>query len=196
VSRPPVLALTGHRGLPPGAPVLIRQQLEELVRLYPSATWLSGGAVGVDQVAAQALLALGQRVEFVLPFPIDIQSARWSTAQRETLRFLVTRAAAVEVLATRYHVTGYHIRNRRLLERADVLVAFTDGRSTGGTASVIREARRREMPVLAPAPAPLRSHLESRFVRNARCPGGRSVLSQAECAHARASRSPHRLLER
>lgn len=148
MKQPPVLALTGHRGLAPGAPALIRQQLEGLVLDYPEATWLSGGAVGVDQIAAQALLDLGERVELVLPFPILIQGARWSEAQRELLDGLAVQAASVEVLGSRYHAAGYHIRNRRLLDRADVLVAFTDGRSTGGTASVIRLAERRGIPII------------------------------------------------
>jgi len=148
VNAPPVLALTGHRGLPPGAPALIRRQLEELVLQYPGSTWLSGGAVGVDQVAALVLLELGQRVEFVLPFPLRLQSARWTSVEREALRALTAQAAAVEILRDGYHVGGYHQRNRRLLERADVLVAFTDGRATGGTASVIRQAERKGVPVI------------------------------------------------
>jgi len=103
--------------------------------------------MGVDQVAAQALLALGQRVEFVLPFPIDIQGARWAPAHRANLQALIARATAVEILRSSYHVAGYHQRNRRLLDRADILVAFFDGRP-GGTASVVREAARRGIPVV------------------------------------------------
>lgn len=148
MNAPPVFALTGHRGLPPGAPSIIRQQLEELVRQYPGATWLSGGAVGVDQVAALVLLELGQRVEFVLPFPLPVQSARWTPAERESLRALAARAAAVEILRNAYNVAGYHQRNRRLLERANILVAFTDGRATGGTASVIRQAEKKGIPII------------------------------------------------
>jgi uncharacterized phage-like protein YoqJ len=145
--KAPVLALTGNRGLAPGAPALIRQQLAELVQLHPGGIWLSGGAIGFDQVAAQVLLQLGQRVELVLPFAIDVQGARWAPAQREALRAIAARAAAVEVLGSRYHVAGYHIRNRRLLDRADILVVFYEGRP-GGTASVVREAKKRRLPII------------------------------------------------
>lgn len=148
MSAPSVIALTGHRGLSPGAPALIRDQLEALAREYRGATWLSGGAVGVDQVAALVLLDLGQRVEFVLPFPLHIQGERWTPVERETLRSLAARAAAVEILRDGYHVGGYHQRNRRLLDRAELLVAFTDGRSTGGTASMIQQAKRKGIPVI------------------------------------------------
>jgi len=63
------------------------------------------------------------------------------------LRAIAARVAPVEILRGGYHVGGYHERNRRVLDRADILVAFTGGRA-GGTASVIRAAERRGIPVV------------------------------------------------
>jgi hypothetical protein len=151
IPTPATIALTGHRELgrlPLGAPALIRRQLEDLARSYPEAVWLSGGAIGTDQLGAELLLDMGQRVELVLPFAIEIQGARWTPAQCENLRALAARAASVEVLCPRYHVAGYHIRNRRLLDRADILVAVWNGSLTGGTASTVLQAKRRSIPVI------------------------------------------------
>jgi len=127
--------------------VIIRQAIRALVALHPAATWLAGGAVGTDQVATDELLAHGARVELVLPFPIAIQSARWTASHRRTLARQIAHAALVEVLRDTYSVAGYHARNRRLVTRADLLVAFFSGVCFGGTAATIRQARRHAVPV-------------------------------------------------
>jgi predicted Rossmann-fold nucleotide-binding protein len=150
---PATLALTGQRSLAPGSPAIIRQAIRALIARYPSATWLAGGAVGADQIATDELLACGARVELVLPFPIAIQGARWTDAQRRTLVDQIARAAAVEVLRDTYSVAGYHERNRRLVTRADLVVAFYSGVGSGGTAATIRQARRQAVPVhVVPVP--------------------------------------------
>lgn len=142
------VAITGHRRLPPGAGIVVRETIAMLVARYPGATWRAGGAIGTDQIATDVLLGLGQIVHLILPFPLEIQAARWTPIQIRQLHDQIARASHVEVLSQRYHVSGYHQRNLRLLERADVLVAFTDGRSAGGTASVIRQAKRGGIPVI------------------------------------------------
>jgi uncharacterized phage-like protein YoqJ len=126
----------------------LRERLVVLVARLPGWTWLSGGAIGIDLLAAHHLIDLGQRVELVTPFPPDVQSTRWSPGQRQSLRDVLARVAAVEVLRTCYHVAGYRERNQRMLERADLLVVVWDGGGAGGTASMVSGARRRGMPVI------------------------------------------------
>ena len=63
------VAVTGHRALPSTAPALIRGSIRQLVDRFPGATWLTGGAVGTDALAADELLRLGQTVELVLLLP-------------------------------------------------------------------------------------------------------------------------------
>lgn len=143
------VAISGHRlpGLSPGGPATIRGAINQLVRRYPGVLWLAGGATGADQIAVGTLLDLGQRVRLILPFHPAIQARLWPVAQRRTLLDHMARAAGVEVVADQYSVGAYHERNRRLVERADLLVAFFNGRA-GGTASTIQQAKRRRLPVL------------------------------------------------
>lgn len=77
------IAITGHRPakLPRWAPPYICRVLQDLVKRYPGATWLTGGAIGVDQITTKRRLGLGQIVELILPFPPEIQAARWSLSQ-------------------------------------------------------------------------------------------------------------------
>jgi hypothetical protein len=145
------LAVTGHRPgrLPASAPTTIRRAVRELVAHYPDAIWVLGGALGADQLAVDELLELDQRVELVLPFVPDVFTARWAPAQRVAFLEQIERVAKpIEIIRTDFHVGGYHERNRRLVERADLLVAFWDSRRrSGGTASTVFEAMRRGVPV-------------------------------------------------
>lgn len=143
------IAVTGHRALPGGAARHIEAALHELADQHPGATWLTGGAVGTDQVATHVLLARGERVELVLPFPPAIQAARWTDRARVTFRDHLERAAAVHVLHRSYCANGYRDRNQRLVDRADLVFAAWNGRFGGsGTAMTVQMADARGVPVI------------------------------------------------
>jgi uncharacterized phage-like protein YoqJ len=150
MGAPATIACTGHRlgRLPPSAPAKIRAAVRCLVGRHPGATWLCGGAIGTDQIAADEVLLLGERLELVLPFPPAIQAARWRPADRWRLLRQVSHAASVEVLRDHYHPGGYRQRNRRLVERADLLMAVWDGRRWGGTAATVLMAQSRGIELL------------------------------------------------
>ena len=146
----PTLAISGHRALDryPRAQTVIRQALHGLVAQYPGALWLAGGAVGADQVAVDELLRLDQHVQLVLPFPPAVMSLFWSASEYYTLVTQLRRVDSFEVVRQTYHVDGYRQRNRRMLTRADLLVAFLDPVVPfGGTVSTVREALHRQVPV-------------------------------------------------
>lgn len=149
-ARARAIAITGHRpaGLGARGPARIRAAIRDLVGHHPGALWLAGGAVGADQIAADELLNLGQRLQLVLPFPVALQAARWAPQAACVLAAQVARAEAVDIVRDTYNVGAYHERNRRLVQRAELLVAFHNGRPFGGTASTIREAHRQHVPVL------------------------------------------------
>jgi uncharacterized phage-like protein YoqJ len=120
----------------------------ELSDQHPGATWLTGGAVGTDQIATRALLERGERVELVLPFPDAIQAARWTGRQHDTLRDHIARVAAVHVVHPRYTATGYRDRNQHMVDHADLLLACWNGRPGSGTAMTVRMAQHRRIPVV------------------------------------------------
>jgi len=144
------IAITGHRAhhLPVRAGHYIRSAIQEAADLYPGATWLTGGATGSDQMATDVLLERGERVELVLPFPAAVQGARWSCDQQAKLRHHLGRVQAVHVLRRVYHPDGYRDRNRELVRRADLLVAFWNGRPGTGTAMTVRMAQHARIPVI------------------------------------------------
>lgn len=144
------LALIGHHSLDsyPRAQTVIRQALHNLVEQYPGALWLASGAVGVEQVAVDQLLKLDQRVHLVLPFAPAVMSLFWSAADYYTLVKQLRRVDSFEVVRQTYHIDGYRQRNRRMLARADLLVAFLDPVVPfGDTITTVREALHRQVPV-------------------------------------------------
>jgi uncharacterized phage-like protein YoqJ len=149
-TRPTTISVTGQRSAHgcPKADSIIRRSIRQLVVLYPNALWLTGGAIGADQIATDELLNLKQRVQLVLPFPVDVQSARWAPTEREVLVNQIARVESVEIVYKVYHNTGYDKRNKRLVSRAKLLVAFWDGIIPYcGTASTVYTAVRYGVPV-------------------------------------------------
>jgi hypothetical protein len=125
----------------------VRGAVRELVGRFPGATWLTGGAIGTDMLVAEELLALGQRVELVLPFAPDVQSAPWTPDQRFRLSEHLERVAGVEIMRGDYHPAGYRERNMRLVERAHLLFAVWRGGVCGGTAFTVRAAMKQGVPI-------------------------------------------------
>lgn len=144
------VAVAGHRprNLPRDAARYIRDAIHEVADQNPRVTWLAGGAIGADQIATDVLLERGERVELVLPFDPEIQSARWSWVQRFVQFRQLLRAARVHVVRDRYDPAAYRDRNRVMVERANLLLAFWNGRPGSGTAMTVRMAEARRVPVI------------------------------------------------
>lgn len=143
------IATTGHRALPHGADRHIRAGVREIAGQHPGAVWLSGGAVGADTIVVDELLEQDKRVELVLPFDPLIQSARWTWDQKWTQMGHLLTVAEVHVLADHYDPAAYNMRNQWMVDRADLLVAFWNGRMRGsGTANTVRMADRAGLPVI------------------------------------------------
>jgi hypothetical protein len=144
------LAIAGHRSLDvyPRAQTVIRQTLLNLGAPDPGARWRASGAVGVEQVAVDQLLELDQRVQLVLPFPPAVMSLFWSATDYYTLVKQLRRVESVEILRQAYHIDGHRLRNQRMLQRANLLVAFLDPVVPfGHTITTVREALHRQVPV-------------------------------------------------
>ncbi len=93
------------------------EEVSAFVRRLPKGTTLvSGGARGVDTAAEEAARSAG--------IPVEVHEAEWDRHGR--------RAGP--------------LRNTRIVQSSDVVVAFWDGRSPG-TADTLRKARLARRPV-------------------------------------------------
>ncbi|MEU1385825.1 MULTISPECIES: hypothetical protein [unclassified Nonomuraea] len=144
------IAVSGHRGLPGEAAVLVDRAIREaLVECLPGLSGLSCLADGADQIFARAVLDLGGVLEVVIPAERyrDGLPGECRAAYDE----LLGRAGQVHRLEFVESTAESHMAaSVRMLDDADVLFAVWDGqpaRGHGGTADVVAEARRREVPV-------------------------------------------------
>lgn len=118
--------------------------------------FLSGGALGMDMYAAEAVLALKRRypwigLELVIPHPG--QENAWPEALAARYRSLVAQADILTYTASRYSPFCMSRRNRYLVQHADLLLAAFDGQP-GGTRSTVLYAERQHVPVIVIDPAP------------------------------------------
>ena len=123
--------------------------------------FISGGAMGMDMFAAEAVLDLQKQypdicLEMVSPF--DGQAEKWSDEYRRRHDLLFSKADIVTVTGHSYTRSAMFNRNRYLVSNADLLLAAYDGQP-GGTAMTIRYAREMGVqvcmikPVINPKPA-------------------------------------------
>lgn len=105
--------------------------------------FISGGALGMDMFAAEAVLKLkAQHPEITLEMvsPFDEQTAKWEPQYQQRHDRLFDQADMVTATGHQYTKSAMFIRNRYLVNNADVLLAAYDGQP-GGTQMTIKYAK-------------------------------------------------------
>ena len=131
------IAFTGHRYL---SLKQVESYLDKLYADHPDAIWITGGAVGLDSIAASFAMAHGIRLWLILPFPIHVMSKYWTPDQKRCIQDCWDYAEKTSVLAPVYDVSIYQRRNERMVDLSDMVAAFWDG-SSGGTGNCVGYAR-------------------------------------------------------
>jgi uncharacterized phage-like protein YoqJ len=137
------IAFTGHRHLKYNE---VLPALESIDARYPGATWITGGAIGLDSHAAKYAMLHGITLWLIIPFPPVIMSAKWSLSQKAFLLDSIKYASKFSVLSPVFAMRTYQDRNIRMVDLSDKLAAFFDG-SSGGTANCVRYARSKGHPI-------------------------------------------------
>lgn len=118
--------------------------------------FLSGGAMGMDIWAAEAVVAIRAQnpniyLEMVSPF--DGQTSKWTDEYRARHDVLFEQADVVTATSHGYTKSCMFVRNRYLVANADLLLAAFDGQP-GGTAMTVDYARKMGVQVLQIPPLP------------------------------------------
>lgn len=134
-----IIAVTGIRELDEAS--MLDVELATIDAAIASTQMRFGGADGSDTVALES--AHGRtRCEVIVPACVVNQPAQ----AREAIRAYAD--AVVELKHPSFpRPEAYYARNRRLVDGADRLLAFTDGQMRGGTYWTIRYAVSRNVPI-------------------------------------------------
>jgi uncharacterized phage-like protein YoqJ len=99
---------------------------------------ISGMALGVDQWAAEVSMEL--TIPVVAAVPCLGQDGLWSDKQKAHYNELLKRCVVFTVTPGPYAAWKMHVRNKWMVDRADILIAVYDGRKEGGTAECYKYA--------------------------------------------------------
>jgi uncharacterized phage-like protein YoqJ len=105
---------------------------------------ITGMALGIDQLAAQAALSLG--IKFTAAIPFRGQERRWPKATQEEYAELLSFAHKVIVVSDKPSIQAFHTRNIWMVDHADLVWAWYDG-SAGGTRHCVEYAESKNVAV-------------------------------------------------
>jgi len=144
---------TGHRKIPVRETETVRRRIREKVtELYRLGfdTFLVGGAIGFDMLAAETLLdmrdaeSLKLRMHSMLPFPAWRE--KWEEDEIRRQDRIMARSDLVTFCMDHYFKQVYYLRDVMLVDNAAYCIAWCK-RTKGGTAFTVRHALRKGVPV-------------------------------------------------
>ena len=147
-----ICIFTGHRELPASTGPLYDALLRHITALYDDGCtdFVSGGAMGFDLLAAEAVLALRplySDMRLVMILPCLGQERAYSAADKERYRALLDQADMVRYTAHQYYRGCMLTRDRVMAEAAHHCICWLT-RSTGGTAYTVRQCVLRDVPII------------------------------------------------
>ncbi len=145
-NRQTTCCFTGHRDIPKGERQNVKNALQKAIAEHISkgvTTFISGGALGFDTLAAQCVLEAREknsRVSLVMMLPCRDQCARWSLADRGVYEDILKIADDIYVLNEKYITGCMHQRNKVMVSQSGFCIAYHSGRR-GGTAYTVELAK-------------------------------------------------------
>lgn len=151
--RPLTVCFTGHRQIKRELLPDLIDQLELTLRaLYRKGyrDFLSGGAIGFDLLAAEAVLRMQQEhpdARLIMVLPCGDQSRRWSDADCKRYERILYAADETRVLSPSYYEGCMLVRNRHMVDHSAVCVCYML-HPRGGTLSTVSYALQQDRPVI------------------------------------------------
>ena len=112
--------------------------------------YYAGGARGFDFAASVTLLNMKNMIPELtlnLVLPCRDYDKKWKKAERELFAKVIARADSVVYTSEGYTKFCMHIRNRYMVDRSSVCIAYMT-EAKGGTASTVEYARKKGLKII------------------------------------------------
>ena len=146
---------TGHRAIPREEQPGLRERLREaILRLAGEGidTFLAGGALGFDTMAAREVLSLREtelpEIHLVLVLPCLGQERRWDSESIELYHQLIRQADEAIYTGDVYTPGCMHTRNRYLVNHSSHCLCYLKDTEQGGTAYTVRYAENQGLQII------------------------------------------------
>ena len=141
---PSIITFTGNRNIKAGS---VQDALLAVHEKYPNTMWRSGMAYGLDLAVAEFAYLHKIPFEAHLPFPSYIQVSKWRGESVHLHTKLLTKAVKVFTHSPDFSLAAYQVRNVKMAEGADVVVAFNKN-TNGGTVNMINHCKAKGITVI------------------------------------------------
>ncbi len=144
---------TGHRFLPAEKADAIQRSLVSLIyELCEKGCreFFSGGAIGFDMMAAEAVLKLKKtfpEIMLVMALPCRDQHIRWGKAERLRYESILSSSDKIVYLCESYVTGCMHLRNKYMVDNSELCVAYLKNKG-GGTEYTVKYAYEKERRVV------------------------------------------------
>jgi len=139
-----VITFTGNRKLTFND---VRKNLQEIHDSNPGTIWVTGMAYGLDLAVAKFAADNGIPFEAHLPFPAHIQISKWDLPTQKLHTALLEKASAVFTHSDKFSMQAYQLRNIKMADKADLVVAFNRNKK-GGTVNMINYCKKSKIPII------------------------------------------------
>lgn len=152
IDRRGTCSFTGHRAIPVDVSSYLFQRVKDGVNYLYShdvKTFLAGGALGFDALAARAVLEcrnIHRDLQLILVIPCQDQARFWKKSDVETYENIKVLADEVICLSERYYDGCMQYRNRFLIDNSSACICYLT-QPKGGTAYTVTYARNKGVSV-------------------------------------------------
>ena len=150
-----IVAFTGHRSYDGGADAALKSCIAGLYA-EGARTFRVGMAEGFDLAAAEAVICLKQQHSDIILeayIPYTSFDSHLNSRDLDRYRKILASTECTYILSDRYCHGIYQLRNNRLVDGADIVVAWWDGTSSG-TGYTVKRAVKQQLRIINLCPTP------------------------------------------